>query len=306
MNRETGRVKRMMRAAVFAAMLTMMIGAGQVGTLAEDKDAASGESKFAKLDNLRVHYRIAGKGDQALVFVHGWACNLEFWRAQTPRFDKKMRVILVDLPGHGKSDKPQINYTQDLFAEAINQVLIDAKINKAVLVGHSMGTPVIRQFYRRYPNKTLALVVVDGALRPYGDKSTMEQFVAPLRGPGYKEAAAGFIDMMLGPQMTPALKDEIKTSMLNTPQYVALSAFDGMLDPALWKETGEKITVPVLAILAKSPFWPPDNEQFFRSVTTNLEYHMWDGVSHFLMMEKPKEFGDTLTAFLVKNRFIKE
>jgi pimeloyl-ACP methyl ester carboxylesterase len=45
----------------------------------------------------------------------------------------------------------------DLFANAIDAVLRDAKVERAVLVGHSMGTPVARQFYRKYPQKTLAI-----------------------------------------------------------------------------------------------------------------------------------------------------
>jgi pimeloyl-ACP methyl ester carboxylesterase len=270
---------------------------------AQDNGRPVGESKFTKLDDIRVHYSSAGKGKKALVFVHGWACNLNFWRGQAPVFEKKTRVILIDLPGHGQSDKPKISYTQDLFARAVNQVLIDAGVDKAVLVGHSMGTPVIRQFYRKYPEKVLGLVIVDGALRPYGDKNTMEQFVAPLRGPNYKEAAAGFIDGMLGQQITAALKEEIKTSMLNTPQYVAISAFEGMMDPDIWKE--DKINVPVLAVLAKSPFWPADIERIYRGIAPNLDYHMWDGVSHFLMMEKPREFSEAVAAFLSKNGLVK-
>src|SRR6185295_9952760 len=156
-------------------------------------DAAS---HFTTVDGTRVHYKSYGKGREALVFVHGWCCNLDFWSGQTPFFESKTRVIAIDLPGHGMSDKPQIAYTMDLFARAVDAVLSDAGVDRAVLVGHSMGTPVIREFYRKYPQKTLALVIVDGALRPFGDKKMMEGFIAPLRGPNYKTVASQFIDSM--------------------------------------------------------------------------------------------------------------
>ena len=84
---------------------------------------------------------------------------MNFWRMQVPAFETKSRVIAIDLPGHGRSDKPQIDYTMDLFARAIDAVLRDAKVDRAVLVGHSMGVPVVRQFYRKYPEKTRALVI---------------------------------------------------------------------------------------------------------------------------------------------------
>jgi len=261
-------------------------------------------SKYANLTGSRVHYKSYGKGSEALVFVHGWTCNMDFWRDQLPAFEGKQRVILIDLPGHGQSDKPQVAYTMDLFARAVDAVLRDAGVDRAVLVGHSMGTPVIREFYRKNPQKTLGLVVVDGPLRPFADKKMMETILAPLRGPDYKAQASGFIDGMLGPQVTPALRERIKSAMLSTPQNVAVSAMEGMADESIWKQ--DKIEVPVLAVLAKSPFWPPDTEQFFRSVAPKLDYQMLEGVSHFLMMEKPKEFNDAVIAFLEKQRLLKK
>jgi pimeloyl-ACP methyl ester carboxylesterase len=129
------------------------------------------DSKYAKLDGARIHYQNYGKGKEAIVLVHGWGCNLGHWRYQVPAFAQRSRVIALDLPGHGLSDKPEITYSMDLFARAIDAVMRDAGVDRAVLVGHSMGTPVIRQFYRKYPDKTLALVIVDGGLRPFADKA---------------------------------------------------------------------------------------------------------------------------------------
>src|SRR4029079_12281657 len=121
--------------------------------------AADGDSQYAKLDGAKIHYKSYGKGKDALVLIHGWTCNLENWRDQIPDLSKRNRVIALDLPGHGQSDKPQLNYTMDLFANAVDAVLRDAKVDHAVLVGHSMGTPVARQFHRQYPQQTLALCI---------------------------------------------------------------------------------------------------------------------------------------------------
>ena len=265
--------------------------------------AAVGRSRFAKLEGMRVHYVDAGRGDEALVFVHGWTCNQSFWRWQTPAFASRRRVIALDLPGHGESDKPQgIAYTMDLFARAIDATLKDAEVKRAVLVGHSMGTPVVRQFYRRFPDKTMALVIVDGSLRLFAPRAQMEQFVAPLRGANFKEAMPRMLEGMLQPVQSETLRAEIKTAMLLTPQHVTVSAMDGMMDEALFAE--DQIKVPVLAVLARSPFWPPDNEQFFRQIAPDLDYRMWDGVSHFLMMDKPDEFNRTLADFLARRKLL--
>ena len=285
---------------VFLSPLVAVVPAGESGFWSPLGE----ESKFAKLDGRRVHYESYGSGREAIVLIHGWTCDLGFWRGQIPDLSKRARVIAIDLPGHGQSDKPDIAYTMDLFARAVDAVMVDAGVERAVLVGHSMGTPVARQFYRKYPKKTLGLVIVDGPLQPLGDKKMMDGFIAPLRGPDYKKVAAGFIDSMMGPEVPPSLREQIKTSMLSTPQSVAVSAMEGMADDSIWGR--DKIEVPVLAVMAKGPFWPADNEQVFRSIAPNLDYQMWPGVTHFLMMEKPKAFNDAVLAFVDKQKLLKK
>jgi pimeloyl-ACP methyl ester carboxylesterase len=262
----------------------------------------AGDSKYAKLDATRIHYKSAGKGKDALVLVHGWGCNLNHWRDQIPELSKTARTIAIDLPGHGLSDKPQTKYDMDLFAAAVDAVLKDAGVERAVLVGHSMGTPVVRQFYRKYPQKTLALVIVDGGLRPFGTKEQREQFMAPLRGPNWKDATAQMSTFMTA-TLSEADKARVKTSFESTPHHVLVSAMESMGEDSLYAT--DKINVPVLAILAKSPFWAPDTEQFLRSLAPDLEYQMWDGVDHFLFMGKPKEFNAAVIAFVNKKNLLK-
>jgi pimeloyl-ACP methyl ester carboxylesterase len=211
-------------------------------------------------------------------------------------------VIALDLPGHGESDKPQIAYSMDLFANAIDAVLRDAKVDRAVVVGHSMGTPVARQFYRKYPQKTLAIVIVDGGLRPFGTKEMREQFMAMFRGPKYKEAGAQMFAQMIA-TLPAADQESIKASFSNTPQHVLVSAMESMSQDSLYGP--DKMNVPVLAILAKSPFWQPDTEEFLHSLAPDLELHWFEGVGHFVMMEKPKEFNGMVIAFLDKKALLK-
>jgi len=260
------------------------------------------ESRWAKLDNAKIHYVNYGKGDEALVLVHGWTQNVDGWRDQAIDLAKRNRVIAIDLPGHGQSDKPQTTYSMDYFARAIEAVMRDAKVKRAVLVGHSMGTPVARQFYRKYPEKTLAIIIVDGTLRPFGDKAMMDRMIAGFRSPNYKETATQMFAGMSGPNLPSEAQARIQASFLNTPQHVVVSAMEGMADASIWGD--DKINVPVLAVMAKNPFFPPNIEQSFRALVPNMEFYMWEGVGHFLMMEKPKEFNEAVVAFLNKNKLL--
>ena len=241
----------------------------------------------------------AGKKD-ALVFIHGWTCNADFWKASANAFPE-YRVIAVDLIGHGRSDKPQTTYSMEYFARSVDAVLKKAKVERAVLVGHSMGTPVARQFYRLYPNKTLGIVIVDGAVKAFADEATMKGFAAPLRA-NYAENMPKFLEQMLAAVQDKQLRDFIAKGMSSTPGHVAISAWDGMADPAIWKD--DKINVPVLAVMAPSPYWPPNLKDFYVAAAPNLDFQMWSGVSHFLMMEKPKEFNDQVKGFVSKNKLL--
>jgi pimeloyl-ACP methyl ester carboxylesterase len=270
----------------------------------KEEKTATGESRFTTLDGARIHYVNYGTGSEALVLIHGWTCNVDNWRDQFADFAKRNRVIAIDLPGHGLSDKPRVTYSMDYFARAVEAVLRDAKVKRAVLVGHSMGTPVARQFYRKYPEKTLAIVIVDGSLRPFGDKAFMDRLLAGFRGPNYRDTVGQMLTAISGPGLSADAIARIKASSLNTPQHVIVGAMEGMADSSIWGD--DKINVPVLAIMAKNPFYPPNVEESFRAIAPNMEFHMWDGVGHFIMMEKPKEFNEAALQFLDKNKLLKK
>jgi pimeloyl-ACP methyl ester carboxylesterase len=261
-------------------------------------------SRYATCDGHKIHYKSLGQGETALVLVHGWTADLTSWRYQVPAFAGKVRVVLLDLPGHGKSEAPKIDYTMDVFARAVDAVLADAGVKKAVLAGHSMGTPVVRQFYRRYPDKVLALVAVDGRLQKIDlPPEVMQKIVAQFEGPDFKAAVGKFIDGMIAKDAPEKVRKHLKESYPAAPPHVAVSAMKGMLDPALWKD--DPIKVPLQVILAKGPFWTRAYEKYVRELAPGVDYQVMDGVGHFLMMERPKEFNERLTAFLKKQGVVK-
>lgn len=284
-------MKLLNRAILIFAVLTLFSLGASGQKIVEAKD------KYAKFGDIKVNYLDIGEGKNALVFVHGWTCNKTFWKRQYGGFPGKRRVF-VDLPGHGKSDRPQADYTIEYFARAVEAVIKHAKIKKAVIIGHSMGTPVARNFYKLFPDKTAGIVVVDGALRPNGNKEETNKYIVMFKA-DYQKTASMAIDSMM-PTASTELKQEIKTGMLGTPEFVAISAMENMMKDENYPQ--EKIGVPVMVVLAKSPFWAADTEDFLKSKTTTLDFNWMTGVSHFLMLEKPAEFNTMVNNFLTKNK----
>ena len=258
----------------------------------------------AQSDGSRVHYENYGKGREAVVFIHGWTCDLTFWRGQAPVYERR-RALLVDLPGHGQSEKPDVAYTQERFARAIEAVMRDAGVERAVLVGHSMGGPVSLTFLRLFPAKTKALVMVDAFLRqaPKDEadrarqKAQMEPFLRALREPNYRETAQKMIETMFTEKTAPAVREEIRSKMGAAPQHVMASAIEGMF--ALeGPRPGETYGLPVMAIMAATPS-RAGYEARLRAVFPNLrKYEEWEGSGHFLMMESPDRFNHALEEFL--------
>lgn len=83
--------------------------------------------------------RISGQGFP-LVFVHGFTTTSEFWREQAEEFSKAYRVIRINLPGHGASPAPTSrSYCLEDFVEDVNRVFRELSIEKAILIGLSMG-----------------------------------------------------------------------------------------------------------------------------------------------------------------------
>jgi pimeloyl-ACP methyl ester carboxylesterase len=284
------------------ACLLLLLPAARGDDARNPLDAAP--SLHARLGDVKVHYKSIGKGTTALVLVHGLTADLNSWRHQVPALDGKVRLVLIDLPGHGRSDKPRIDYTMDLFARAIDAVLVDAGVTRAVLAGHSMGAPVVRQYYRRYPKKVAGLIAVDGRLQKWrASPEAIGKFIAQFEGPDYKAAVGRLIDAGLVTSTPEELRKHLKAVYPTAPQHVAVSALRGLQDPAIWKD--DPIEVPVQALLAKGPQWTADYEKYLRKLAPGIDYRQMEGVGHFLMMEKPKEFNALLLAFLKKIEVVK-
>ncbi|MBL8987844.1 MAG: alpha/beta hydrolase [Gemmatimonadetes bacterium] len=284
-----------MRRVLPLLLLGLTAGAGPVA--GQGDPLGRSPSRFAVLDGVKLHYKSLGLGRTAVVLVHGWACDLSVWRAQAPVLDGRVRVVAVDLPGHGRSDKPVRAYSMDFFARSVNAVLEAAGVDRAVLVGHSMGTPVARQFFRLFPGKTLAMVVVDGSLRSPGlDSAAIERQVAQFSGPNLRDLWPPMIAPMLpGPELEAARRQVILAAQA-TPAHVVTASIRGMLDPTIWGN--DLVGVPVLAVMAKGPNWPAAYRTYVHDLVPDLRYEELDQVHHFLMLERPDLFNALLIEFL--------
>ena len=266
---------------------------------------AEGRSHFVGVGPNRVHYLTAGRGSQTLVFIHGWSCHLGFWHEQIAALAGKARLILIDLPGHGRSDKPETAYTMDFFARAVVAVLQDAKVDQATFIGHSMGGAVMCQVYHLAPEKFAALVSVDGLLcRLPGTPEESRTLAAGFASPDYLAHGKMFINSLFPVSGTEALRARVMADMLATPQHVMLGGMAAMVDQNQPDWILPQVRVPVLTINSRSPWWSARYEKYVRSLSPQSDYVKMEGVGHFLMLEQPATLNAMLSERLGKHGLI--
>jgi pimeloyl-ACP methyl ester carboxylesterase len=252
----------------------------------------------ASVDGINIHSTVRGNGPKTIVFVHGWTCDESSWANQVPFFEKDYRVITLDLPGHGKSGSPAKGpLTMDLFARSIEAVRVEANVQKIVLVGHSMGTPVIRQYARLYPSNVAALVPVDGVLHLSGSANAPNP--DRMKGPEGLKNREAMIRGMFGKSATPAIQDHVLKMMLAAPETTAYQAMAATFAAPNWTE--EAFAVPALGIYADHS--GADDPKYFKKIFPHGSTVEVPGTGHFVMLEKPAEFNKLLADFLPEAKF---
>lgn len=111
------------------------------------------QHKTVVFEGHTLHYRDEGKGyEQTLVLLHGYLQNLDVWTSYVLSYMRSMRVITIDLPGHGYSDCMGEVHTMEMMAKAVRAVLDEAQVCQCVMIGHSLGGYVALEFAHLFPH----------------------------------------------------------------------------------------------------------------------------------------------------------
>lgn len=296
---------RLLKLFLLAACLTFLtLCAASCGS--PDSTASEARARYEGADVL--YYDQGPRDARVIVFIHGWSCDSSFWSEQVPVFAKNYRVIAVDLPGFGQSDKPHDrDYSMTYLAGAVKAVLEHAGAENPVLVAHSMGFAVAREFLRAYPGKARAVCNVDGAYfrvreDPAGRERhsrALEEFMARFTGPDREKNVRIFVEGTFYNGLTPeVLRERIMSVMTGADPYAANSAMREMLKDGQW--IGEwSFDIPAMAQYPEFVERTyPGNRAFMHKVFPKLTFHEWENSGHYLMLENPERFNRELLDFL--------
>lgn len=265
-------------------------------------------SSFVSMNGGKIHYKVSGKGDITIVFVHGFGCEMTVWDKQYQFFskDKDYKLVFVDLPGYGLSERQEDEYTLDLFAQSIKTVLEAEKCDNqsVILVGHSLGTPVCRQFAFNYPSLTKALCDVDGVYCFYPSDSIenelyeaqVQAFANSFCGDSVRENIVQFVGSLAGKNTPQEIQDYAMDWMPSTPMDIACSTMKNLIERQYW--TGQVLFIPTLVFCTQNSGLDPDNAEKMANLYSRLSYHELTTCGHFIQWEESEWFNRIFQNFL--------
>ena len=206
-----------------------------------------------KANGIDINYEIAGQGD-CLVLIHGYPDTLDMWYNQVPEFSKKYKVVTVDVRGFGKSEITAGPYSMGLFAEDLYGLLKELNIEKACVLGFSMGGMIAMTFVLSHPEMAAGLVmansaVATGEVQPSAeDMAAMQErqkMMADVFATGDMEAIC---EMMTVSAFSPGFKEKDPATFQRFKDIKMQNSFEPL--QAIMQAMGEARTGP-----------PPDLKQ---------------------------------------------
>ena len=252
---------------------------------------------FFDSDGLKLRYFECGEGEP-LILIHGLGESIEGWTFQYDEFSKHFRVIALDLRGFGMSDVPESIAVED-FARDVKNLMDYLGLDKANLLGLSMGGVVCLEFYRKYPGMVKSLILANTLHKlPEEAKPMFEQRLKLLESSPDMSQIAEFIAEMSIHQDRKDLKDMVRTTIRknNKEFYTMVTAEIGRVN---YESLLPQIKVPTLVIVAEYDITTPPalGREIARLIPSSKIVEVRNS-AHLAKLENPEEFNRYVVEFL--------
>lgn len=252
---------------------------------------------------LAIGYREAGKGP-VIVFLHGIGSGSEGWEEQIKHFGKTNRAIAWDAPGYGGSgDLEPLAPAAGDYADALAALLDTLGIERAMLVGNSLGALMSAAFVKRHPARVVALVLSDVAAGhgPLDEETRNEKLmqrlddVAELGPAGMAEKRAG---NLIGSGAAPGTRNKVVRVMGKIrPKGYAQAA--RMLSLANVFAELQGCRAPAMVVCgAEDKVTPPEGNRKVAAAIPGARFELIEGIGHLPYAEAPERFNALVDSFI--------
>ena len=262
------------------------------------------QHRTLNLDGRTIHYRDEGRQNaQTLVLLHGFLQNLDVWSTYVLSYMNRLRVITIDLPGHGLSDCFCDVHTTEFMAKVVKEVLNDCGVEQCVMVGHSMGGYVALAFAENYPYVLKGLGLINShAMSDNADIRARREDVCAAVQENRASYIVGFVPSLFDDSRRASLSREIKDlqdQCLETTSASIIAAQRGMAQRPSRIGLLQQIDVPVLFVYGKNdPRIPIELAVTQTLLPRRSEAVILDRVAHMAFMEEAEYLKPRLMNFV--------
>ncbi len=245
-------------------------------------------------DNVVIHYLEGGQGP-VLVLVHGLGSSAEIWRPVMERLAKSYRVVAPDLPGYGKSDRPNADYSIEYQSQELGSFIDALGADKITLAGNSMGGWIAAITALNDPGRIGRLILVDSA-------GFRRDFPPPVNiNPSTREEMRAFLLELF------ADKSRVSEGMVNGQwEYrkdigsTVLATLESLKTKAPYLDDRLKeIKIPTLIVWGKQDaITPLDLAGRFNSGIRGSRLVVIDDAGHVPELERPEAFYRAVKSFV--------
>ena len=258
-----------------------------------------------ELDGVGIAYEDSGGDRPAVAFVHGLGGSSRAWEAQLEAVaDAGWRALAHDARGAGRSDVPAGPYSVELWAADAVRVLDTLGIERATLVGHSVGTMVAEHAALTLGERCLGLVLIGGALAwPEGAMSGFEQRAELARAERLDEIGAAVAQTALSERCRASRPDLVDAF----EAMIAGNDREGYAESALATGRGrmiepERVACHALAVAGGlDQVTPPAAAEAIAAAIPRGRSQVIPGAAHWCQIEAPEAVSAALLAFLDEN-----
>ncbi len=255
---------------------------------------------ISNLNEINLYYEIHGEGEP-LLFIHGLGSSSRDWELQLDFFAQNHKLILVDVRGHGRSDKPPGPYSIPLFAEDIKKLLQALQVGPVHILGISLGGMIAFQLGISYPDLIKSLVIVNSTpelvARTLKDRLGIWQRLLIVRFLGMRKMGEVLGNRFLpDPEQAELRKIFIERWAENDkPAY--LEAMKAVIGWSVTDRLGE-IHCPTLVIGSDGDYFPTEEKVAYTKKIPGAKLEIIKNTRHALPAENPEVFNQIVIDFL--------
>ncbi len=255
---------------------------------------------FAFVNGLNLYYERHGRGTP-LLFVHGLGSSTRDWEYQVPVFADAYEVILCDVRGHGRSDKPPGPYSVPLFAADILALMRHLEIIPAHVVGVSMGGMIAFQMAAEAPEALRSMVVVNALpellVRGFWGRLEFAQRLAITRLLGMRRMGRFLAKRMFPEPEQAEIRRTFETRWAENDRRAYLEALKGVVNWSVAERLPE-MDIPALIVAGEFDSFPLGAKRACAERMPRAELAVIPGSRHGTPVDRPEVFNRLVLNFL--------